>query len=201
MLEGFQRTSMDRVLEDAGIKEGDLVIMADVDEIPSAHTIDLLRWCDGIPESLHLQMNSYLYSFEFLVDRDTWRPSIHIYKPKITLYDHRRQTDVILADSGWHCSFCFRHVQDIVFKMMAYSHADRVKSPSFLDHQRVQDIVCKGTDLFDMLPEAYTFRELITKMGAVPRSYSAVSLPSFLLKNYDRFKFLFPGNCIRQKVF
>lgn len=199
VLEFMQRTYMDKVLQQAGIKQGDLLIMADVDEIPSAHTINLLRWCDGIPDIMHLQMNSYLYSFEFLVDQSTWRPSVHLYQPGTTEYDHGRQTDFILANAGWHCSFCFRHVEDIVFKMIAYSHADRVKSPGFLDHRRVQEIVCKGTDLFDMLPEVYTFKDLVSKMGAVPRSYSVVDFPSYLLNNHEQFKFLLPGNCIREK--
>ena len=83
--------------------------------------------------------------------------------------------------------------------MKAYSHADRVKSPSFLDPRRIQEVLCKGSDLFDMLPEAYTFKELVAKMGPVPKSYSGVNLPSFLLKNHERFKFLLPGNCMREK--
>lgn len=197
VLEYAQRVRMDRVLQEAGMEIGDLLIMADVDEIPSAHTINLLRWCDGISEIMHLEMNSYLYSFEFFVDKGTWRPSVHVYQPGITEYDHGRQTDVILADAGWHCSFCFRHIDDIVFKMLAYSHADRVKSLAFLEPRRVQAIVCKGTDLFDMLPEAYTFKDLVSKSGAVPSSYSGVHLPSFLLNNFERFKFLLPGHCIR----
>ena len=83
--------------------------------------------------------------------------------------------------------------------MKAYSHADRVKSPSFLDSPRIQEVLCKGSDLFDMLPEAYTFKELVSKIGPVPKSYSGVNLPAFLLKNHERFKFLLPGNCIREK--
>ncbi|KAH6559491.1 hypothetical protein KP509_1Z005400 [Ceratopteris richardii] len=197
VLESAQRVHMDKVLRDAGIAQGDLLIMADVDEIPSIHTIDLLRWCDGIPDVIHLQLNTYLYSFEFFMDRDTWRPSVHIFKPGKTEYDHGRQTDLILADAGWHCSFCFRHIEEIVFKMLAYSHVDRVKSQAFLDPHRVQTVVCEGRDLFDMLPEVYSFKELVLKSGAIPRSFSGVNLPSFLLNNSDRFKFLLPGHCVR----
>lgn len=197
VLEYVQRVHMDKVLQDAGITQGDLLIMADVDEIPTAHTINLLRWCNGIPDVMHLQMSTYLYSFEFLMDKDTWRPSVHVYAPGKTEYDHGRQTDLILADAGWHCSFCFRRIEDIAFKMLAYSHADRVKSHAFLEPQRVQTIVCEGTDLFNMLPEAYSFKDLISKSGAVPRSYSGVNLPSFLLIHHERFKFLLPGHCIR----
>lgn len=37
-----------------------LVLMSDIDEIPSAHTVELLRVCD-FGSSLHLQMRNYLY--------------------------------------------------------------------------------------------------------------------------------------------
>ncbi|KAL6983769.1 beta-1,4-mannosyl-glycoprotein 4-beta-N-acetylglucosaminyltransferase [Sarracenia purpurea var. burkii] len=172
--------------------------MSDVDEIPSSHTIDLLRWCDEIPPILHLRLKNYLYSFEFLVDSNSWRASVHRYRSGNTRYAHYRQSDVILADAGWHCSFCFRHIDEFIFKMKAYSHYDRVRFSHYLNPKRVQEVICKGADLFDMLPEEYTFKEIIGKMGPVPRSYSAVHLPSYLLENADKYKFLLPGNCLRE---
>ncbi|XP_073526514.1 beta-1,4-mannosyl-glycoprotein 4-beta-N-acetylglucosaminyltransferase-like [Phyllobates terribilis] len=196
--EAYQRLALDQLLKLAGIQEDDLLIMSDVDEIPSRHTIDLLRWCDDIPPILHLRLKNYLYSFEFKVDDSSWRASIHRYQPGKTRYAHFRQTDLLLADSGWHCSFCFRYIEDFIFKMKAYSHTDRVRFSHYLNPQRIQNIICKGTDLFDMLPEEYTFREIISKMGPIPRSHSGVHLPSFLLENADKFKYLLPGNCVRE---
>ena len=84
-----------------------------------------------------------------------------------------------------------------MFKMTAYSHADRVRKRSQLDGKRIQEKICRGEDLFDMLPEEYTFRELFKKMGPIGRSSSAVNLPPSLLKNADRFRFLLPGGCVR----
>ncbi|KAJ1388315.1 Glycosyl transferase, family 17 [Sesbania bispinosa] len=109
--EAYQRVALDRLLKIAGIEDDDLLIMSDVDEIPSAHTINLLRWCNDIPHVLHLQMRNYL----------------------------------------------------------------------------IQDVICKGADLFDMLPEEYTFKEIIGKMGPIPHSYSAVHLPSYLLNNAEKY--------------
>lgn len=82
--------------------------------------------------------------------------------------------------------------------MKAYSHYDRVRFSHYLNPQRVQKVICKGADLFDMLPEEYTFKDIIGKMGPVPRSFSAVHLPSYLLENADKYKFLLPGNCKRE---
>ena len=62
--------------------------------------------------------------------------------------------------------------------MIAYSHADRVTRKDFLNYPRIQKRICNGDDLFDMLPEEYTFKELIKKMGSIPLSVSAVHKPS-----------------------
>ncbi|KAK1438809.1 hypothetical protein QVD17_04620 [Tagetes erecta] len=196
--EAYQRVALDHLLKIAGIEDGDLLIMSDVDEIPSAHTIDLLRWCDGPPPIVHLNLNNYLYSFEFHVDHSSWRASVHQYQKGKTRYAHYRQTDYLLADSGWHCSFCFRKVTDFVFKMKAYSHTDRVRFTHFLDPKRIQNVICNGDDLYDMLPEEYTFKDIVAKMGPIPHYYSAVHLPSYLLNHADEYRYLLPGNCIRE---
>ncbi|KAM7462250.1 hypothetical protein LguiA_030371 [Lonicera macranthoides] len=70
--------------------------------------------------------------------------------------------------------------------MTAYSHADRVKSKDFLYYSRIQKLICQGDDLFDMLPEEYSFHELIKKIDPIPRSTSSVHLPSYLIENADR---------------
>ncbi|CAI9111135.1 OLC1v1011277C1 [Oldenlandia corymbosa var. corymbosa] len=196
--EAYQRIALDRLLGIAGIEDDDLLIMSDVDEIPSSHTINLLRWCDEIPEVLHLQLRNYLYSFEFYSDSKSWRASVHRYKKGKTRYAHFRRTDYLLSDAGWHCSFCFRHISDFIFKMKAYSHTDRVRFSHYLDPKRIQDIICRGADLYDMLPEEYTFKEIIGRMGPIPHSYSGVYLPSYLLDNADKYKYLLPGNCRRE---
>ncbi|ONK58749.1 uncharacterized protein A4U43_C09F16260 [Asparagus officinalis] len=196
--ESYQRVALDQLIRIAGITDDDLLIMSDVDEIPSGHTINLLRWCDDIPEILHLQLRNYLYSFEFLLDDKSWRASVHRYRAGKTRYAHFRQTDDLLADSGWHCSFCFRYISEFVFKMKAYSHVDRVRFSYYLSPSRIQDVICKGADLFDMLPEEYTFQEIIAKLGPIPSTYSAVNLPGYLVQNVDKYRYLLPGNCKRE---
>lgn len=196
VVESEQRGAMNGLLHRAGISNGDLLIMSDTDEIPSPHTIKLLQWCDEVPPVLHLELRHYMYSFEFPVDYSSWRATAHIYGPW-TQYRHSRLTNIILSDAGWHCSFCFRYIREFVFKMTAYSHADRVKRSDFLKHSRIQKLICQGDDLFDMLPEEYSFSELIKKMGSIPRSASAVNLPAYLIENAVKYRFLLPGGCIR----
>jgi beta-1,4-mannosyl-glycoprotein beta-1,4-N-acetylglucosaminyltransferase len=49
-----------------------------------------------------------------------------------------------------------------------------------------------------MLPEEYTFQEIIAKLGPIPSTYSAVHLPAYLLEKVDQYRYLLPGNCMRE---
>jgi beta-1,4-mannosyl-glycoprotein beta-1,4-N-acetylglucosaminyltransferase len=153
-----------------------LVIMSDVDELPAAHTIELLRTCD-FGQSIHLQLRNYVYrcvpflvhcyrlqptsfvcSFEWLVGFTSWRASVHLWG-KDTFYRHGQSSDTMLADAGWHCSYCFRTIPEYITKMKGFSHADRIGGRlDLLDPKRIQDTICHGKDIFGMLPEAYSVR-------------------------------------------
>jgi beta-1,4-mannosyl-glycoprotein beta-1,4-N-acetylglucosaminyltransferase len=165
--EGSTRDAVTYFLHhDLVLPEGTLVIESDVDEIPSAQTMSLLRACEGYDPEFHLNLDPYMYSFEFgladalplystLAQIKTWTNT--------STYTHTRteQGTKLLLNAGWHCSFCFRNIPDFQFKMAAFSHADRLLYPEkMLNPKYIQDRLCSGNDLFEMLPEAYTWREL-----------------------------------------
>ncbi|KAF7428162.1 hypothetical protein PC9H_007383 [Pleurotus ostreatus] len=174
-----------------------LVIMSDVDEIPSRHSISLLKACE-FGRAIHLQLRNYLYSFEWYIGPSSWRASMHRWVPGITYYRHSQSTEAILADAGWHCSYCFRTIKEYVVKMTGFSHSDRVGGDMrLLEPQRIQDTICQGKDIFGMLPEAYSYADLLSQLSLTPQT-SAVGLPLYLIKNADRFRFLLPGGCKRE---
>ncbi|KAF9082859.1 hypothetical protein BGX23_012015 [Mortierella sp. AD031] len=198
--EGAMRDEMTGLLWATGILEGDFVIFSDVDEVPSRETIELLRSCGGgVPETVHLNLRSYLYSYEFPVD-DGGNSTPNFKRwPKDGAYYHRGQgSRVLFSNAGWHCSFCFRSIDDFRFKMKAYSHTDRLRYEYMLEGDYIQDAICSGKDLFGMFPEAYSYKDLIHRLGPIPKTSSAVGLPSWVVKNSDRFKFLLPGGCKRE---
>lgn len=86
--------------------------------------------------------------------------------------------------------------------MKGASHADRLYHrldwQSYLSPERIQRKICSGEDLFDMLPEAYTWGELIQLWRGATRSYSAVNLPKAVVQDAGRFGFLLPGGCMRE---
>lgn len=150
-----------------------LVVMSDVDEIPSHHTLRLLKACD-FGSKIHLQLRNFMYrfveslrkvtsiiltrsrSFEWYLGPSSWRASVHLWNG-LSYYRHSKSTESILADSGWHCSYCFRTLPEYVIKMKGFSHADRIGGRiDLLDPKRIQDVICRGKDIFGMLPEAYS---------------------------------------------
>jgi len=173
-----------------------LVHMSDVDEIPSSHTLGLLSACN-FGTAIHLQLRDYLYSFEWTTGPLSWRSSVQLWS-RDSFYRHSKYTDNVLADSGWHCSYCFRTIPEYVVKMRGFSHADRIGgNEKLLDSTRIQQTICKGKDIFGMLPEAYKWVDLFTRMSLEPLT-SAVGLPRYLIENASHFKFLLPGGCMRQ---
>lgn len=67
-----------------------------------------------------------------------------------------------------------------------------------LEPARIQQNICRGKDLFGMLPEAYSYTDLLTQMSLTPMT-SGLGLPKFVLENADKFRFLLPGGCMREK--
>jgi beta-1,4-mannosyl-glycoprotein beta-1,4-N-acetylglucosaminyltransferase len=97
--EGRMRYAMNQHIEQLS-DEGDLIIMSDVDEIPRASTLKIIKACKDVPSPLHLQLRNYLYSYEFPVDFDSWRARIERYNKDTTKYSHGQKSLDILADAG-----------------------------------------------------------------------------------------------------
>ncbi|OBZ62664.1 Beta-1,4-mannosyl-glycoprotein 4-beta-N-acetylglucosaminyltransferase [Grifola frondosa] len=194
-----QRQHMDSLLRDYKdpSRPPPLVIFSDVDEIPYAHTMRLLQYCEA-PSPIHLQMREYIYSFEWPAGEGSWRAQVHRWDLMSDGYGHSQVAGVKLANAGWHCSFCFRYIEEFVNKMRGYSHADRVTDLSLLDPDRIQRVICEGSDIFGMLPEAYRYKDLLTLMDKDP-TLSAVHIPRYLIENSEKFRFLLPGGCFRER--
>ena len=195
-IEGEMRLAVNGAITSAGARAGDLIIAADVDEIPRASTISLLRTCTSWGKAIHLEMRTYMFSFVYPTEPAMWRASVR--EHGTTRYSHGRISSVMLADSGWHCSFCFRYLSDFKFKMRAYSHADRANRAYLLTDEHIQKSVCSGTDIFDMLPESYDYLDLFKRMRPIPESASYMDLPKGLVANHTHYAFLLPGGCRRE---
>ncbi|KAK4053031.1 hypothetical protein OIV83_001765 [Microbotryomycetes sp. JL201] len=188
-------------------ESGPVMIFSDVDELVSRRTARLLSHCDfGAP--LHLGLRDYLYSFEFDASgskqgASSWRASANIWPGRgfgeDEFYRHGKQTERILLDSGWHCSWCFKTIQEFVTKATGYSHTDRLgnRPSNLLKPSRIQDTICSGSDFFGMLPEAYSWREMASKWRLL-KAADIRDPPALLRDEPHKFSYLMPGGCVRQ---
>ena len=206
--EANTRRAVNALLHDTiHVADGDLVIESDVDEIPSASTISLLRSCVGYDEEPHLNLDTYMYSFEYSVSgvlpQYSTRAQIKTWHSGSEYAHHRTAIGKrLLLNSGWHCTFCFRNIADFQFKMVAFSHTDKLMYPKkMLNPRYIQDRLCSGKELFGMLPEAFSWKELWDALGAFPKVKTG-ELPKAVIqdiaKKQGKYSFLLPGNCQRK---
>ncbi|KAH8905371.1 family 17 glycosyltransferase [Coniochaeta sp. PMI_546] len=169
---------------------GDVLVVADVDEIPRPETLRVLRSC-AFPRRLTLRSRFYYYGFQFLHRGPEWA------HPQATYYEGPARTvrpvnlrngdggfqpliywdKADLWNAGWHCSSCFRTVGELLNKMGSFSHV-WMNSKEYRDRDRIADRVRNGRDLWDRGGQVYD------------RIEGNRDVPPILLREQERFKYL-----------
>jgi beta-1,4-mannosyl-glycoprotein beta-1,4-N-acetylglucosaminyltransferase len=193
-MEDFQRNAMfGQVLPalegEKRARRGDVIIVADVDEILRPAALLVLRNCD-VPRRVTLRSQFYYYGFQWL-HRGEWA------HPQATTYEGPSNTiqpadlrngeggngivawwnKADLWNAGWHCSSCFKTVEDMLNKMASFSHTG-LNQEVFRDKMRIVDRVRKGKDLWDREGEVYE---------RVERNWD---IPDLLTREKERFGYL-----------
>ncbi|KAM0756099.1 glycosyltransferase family 17 protein [Meredithblackwellia eburnea MCA 4105] len=171
-----------------------ILLFTDLDEIPRRNTIQLLQAC-RFGTSIHLGLREYVYSFQWRVGGDelgiaSWRASVVRWTSR---------TGDAGAGEFYPFAWCFRTLDEFKQKAQGFSHLDRLgpRPQQMLKNDRLQRVICEGVDIFSMLPEAYSWREMAAKWR-LRESMSAWDLPSLLVDDPERFPWLLPGNCERE---
>lgn len=140
---------------------GDVLVVADVDEIPRPDTIQTLRACN-FPKRLTLFSRFYYYSFQFQSIGPEW------HHPQATFYDGPQKTlkpndlrdgrggsflsrwreSGKYANSSWHCSSCFDSMELYLNKMASFSHK-WMNGEKFRNKDHIADAVRNGVDIWD----------------------------------------------------
>jgi beta-1,4-mannosyl-glycoprotein beta-1,4-N-acetylglucosaminyltransferase len=170
--------------------QGDVILVADVDEILRPATMLVLRTCN-FPRRLTLSSKFYYYSFQFLHDGPEWP------FPQATYYQGMRNTILpgnlrtgdagipllrdlekgTLANAGWHCSSCFSTIGQFLNKMASFSHA-WMNHESFRDRDRIASAIREGVDLWGRKENTFT------------RIDNNADLPTCLLEDRERFRYM-----------
>jgi len=159
----------------------DVIIIADVDEIPRPETLTALRNCE-IPEALTLRSKIYYYSFQWLgrVAGDWPHPQAMLWKGDETMAaDSLRMgwpNQESLYNAAWHCSYCFSTLADMVNKVTSFSHTE-FNRPEFRDPEKILKRVRSGLDVFDRADSVFD------------RVENNPDVPEFLQKNSERYAF------------
>jgi len=111
-----------------------------------------------------------------------------------------QHSERLIADAGWHCTWCFRYLEDFQAKMSGYSHADRFSDPDYEDARFIQSLICTGTrpEGAYWIEVSRSWFEIVWHLRPLEARNSLQGAPAFLrLKQHlDRFQFL-GSNCTR----
>ena len=133
---------------------GDVVLVGDVDEIPRPEALNVLRQCQ-IPRHVRLYTKIYYYSFQWLSHgrgRGEWD------HPDATFFEGMADTklpqnlrgggpDMELWNAGWHCSFCFPTLRQMISKVQSFSHTEMNRA-ELLQPRGLVERVRRGEDIF-----------------------------------------------------
>ena len=132
VLENFQRNAIMRGLTEA--HPNDLVVIADVDEIPSSFILDAVRSCDGptSPTWLYSRFFNFKFNWEFqglwkhpqVVRMAQLMPGLdEAVTPQQVRMGAMRPYHTKIENAGWHCSF-FSDAEGVMQKVQAFTHQE-----------------------------------------------------------------------------
>ena len=152
--EGASRNAMyDQVIPfltgEQAARTDDILLVSDVDEMFKPETLKALRNC-AVPAKVTAMSRMFYYSFQWLQDGGWSHPQATLYKANDTILPDvlRKHTDqhFSFAEGGWHCSYCFSNLAEIVGKITSFSHTE-LDRPEFKDPVKIVDRVRHGRDM------------------------------------------------------
>ncbi|KAK4451576.1 glycosyltransferase [Podospora aff. communis PSN243] len=166
-IEDFQRNALltQALTGPSTPNPNDVLIVADIDEIPRPSTISLLRAC-AFPRRTTLFSKFYYYSFQHRHVGPEWpHPQATTYHGRATILpnDLRTNTGFFLtawlqrggiANAAWHCSSCFGTIEEFLTKMRSFSHV-WMNGEVYRDRRRIVERVGQGKDLWDREGEVF----------------------------------------------
>ena len=170
--------------EKAPVREGDIVIVTDIDEIVRPSILQALKMCTGYDgRRIRFFMDLYYYAFTSRnTKRDFWE------HPDATIYSASNEPDaqemrnggdqrfsLIIRNAGWHCSWCFATLQRFRTKLTSYSHND-LSTAQFHSKEHIVNVVRHSLDVYNR-NQPFEFVE-------------AEDIPLYLSMNADRFEYM-----------
>jgi beta-1,4-mannosyl-glycoprotein beta-1,4-N-acetylglucosaminyltransferase len=194
--EGFQRNCIVRGIDTLNLKETDLIITGDVDEIPNPDLLKQIKIHNGLnifkegnnqeyfnpnPNSIEIYnegivgfvQDYYYYNLECKHKGIWWQSRILTYQKlkELNHLDEIRRLDIdkkYYQKGGWHFSYFF-DVDGIINKIQNFAHQE-YNNEEYLDKSKLQYLIDNNKDLYN--------RDFIEM------NYSPISENKFLPYNY-----------------
>ena len=131
---------------------GDVLLVGNVDEIWRPSALRVLRNCE-IPDRVVAKSVAYSYGFQWREagpDAEWMHPQATTFRgpDTITPTDLRYgKADYILSDGGWHCSWCFGTLHEMVAKLTSYHTSEGPAKPEKRQPGEIVSVVREGHDM------------------------------------------------------
>jgi beta-1,4-mannosyl-glycoprotein beta-1,4-N-acetylglucosaminyltransferase len=190
--ENYQRYCIDKGLEKLDLKDEDLIIITDCDEIMDSDLLKKLKQ-NGLNGNYAPPLHTYFYNFNYKKTFQGYnkRPSIVDFKTYRKKYKRnpqtvRRDKNIKFLDcdfkGGWHLSY-FGDIDHIITKIKSFSHQE-FNNEHFTARDAVKERLQQGKYLF----------EGDKGQGDIPLDFIDLKDNDYLPKNYHLVKDLFV-NC------
>lgn len=151
--EKFQRNCISRGIDKLEFNNNDIIIIADVDEIPKIELLENIKYNEmKINEVKALQMDFYYYNLHSKLDHYTDVVRIlpyNLYKNiNMTIDDLRfNYQKNFINNAGWHLSY-FGNEKFIKNKLENFAHQE-YNNDKFTNEELISERIKNGKDLFD----------------------------------------------------
>jgi beta-1,4-mannosyl-glycoprotein beta-1,4-N-acetylglucosaminyltransferase len=149
--EHYQRNAIDRGISKLTLKDDDLIIISDVDEIPNMTQFDKIN--TKMSKGTVLIQDLYYYNLTCKMN-STWDYAYVVnYNIYVSIYNRKPQTirstrshKNWVINGGWHLSY-FGDVNFIVNKIQQFSHQE-FNSETYLNKDKITEHILTCSDLF-----------------------------------------------------
>jgi len=148
--EKFQRNSISYGIKNLNLKDDDIIMISDVDEIPDPYTLSLIKMESNIDQPCQFAQDFYYYTLNNKMDHKWYFSKIlkySHYKSISSIYDFRLLSLYTIYQGGWHLSY-FGSPSFIANKIKNFAHQEFNK-PNFTSEQLIQNRLYNNIDIFD----------------------------------------------------
>ena len=157
--EKYQRFCIDEGIKKLNLNNEDIIIIADLDEIPDTKTVLNLK-NNGVDGIYNLEMDLYYYNITCKYDKKWLQPKILNYGSYIKYNSphviFRELPNIpIIKNGGWHFSY-FGDVEFIKNKLRNFTH-EELNNDFMLNDERITKQIKNFSDLFERSHETFNY--------------------------------------------